>query len=81
MNSPYIIHFSVNPEKVRPGDIMTVSASIFDPFGVEKVEARFYYENGFDTIELRLSSGSKYTGGCPAAPRCQSCIQAIMKYW
>ncbi|MBA7493658.1 hypothetical protein ES702_04219 [subsurface metagenome] len=66
-SAPIIFYSSVNPTKVQPGDQMTVSASVFDLFGVEKVQAKFFHEKGFDTVDLSQVLGSKYWGvwqGC-----------------
>lgn len=48
---------SANPEKVCPGDEMTFSATIFDFFGIEKVEAKIEHEKGYDIIEMSKTSG------------------------
>ena len=49
---PIILSSSVSPTKVQPGDMMTVSAVVVDFNGVDKVEARFFHEKGFDKVEL-----------------------------
>jgi len=61
-NAPIIFDSSVDPTKVRPGDTMTVTSSVIDLQGVEKVEARFFHEKGFDIVYLSRTSGSKYNG-------------------
>jgi len=60
--NPIMFNCSIQPEKVQPGDIMTVSASLFDFIGIEKVEAQFFHEKGCDTIHLIKKSGSHRFG-------------------
>ena len=60
--APRIINCSVDPTKVQPGDLMTVSVSVLDPFGVKEVQANFSHEIGFDIVGLSLVSGTIYRG-------------------
>jgi len=59
---PIIIDSSVNPIKAQPGDLMTVSASVLDFRGVEKVQAKFFHEKGFELVNLSRVSGSTFCG-------------------
>jgi hypothetical protein len=59
---PTIIESSINPTKVRPGDIMTVTITVIDFFGIEKVQSKFFHEQGYDLIDLSLVSGNKFNG-------------------
>jgi len=61
-SDPVIFSCSVLPTKVQPGDLMTVSAVVFDFPGIEKVEACFSHELGFDTVYLSLVIGSSHLG-------------------
>ena len=60
--TPVIINSSIYPKKVRPGDEMIVNISAFDPFGINKVEAKFYHEKGFDFINLEKCYGTMVNG-------------------
>ena len=50
------------PLKVKPGDMMTISVFVSDPLSVEMVQAKFVHENGFDIVNLSLSSGTNVIG-------------------
>lgn len=56
---PRIIYAEVEPQKVRPGDVMAVWAEIEDGLGVRSVTADM---GGIETINLDLSSGDEYRG-------------------
>ena len=60
--SPIFLSSSINPTKVQPGDLMTVSAVVFDFSGVDRVEAQFSHELGFDIVELSRTIGSNRLG-------------------
>ncbi|MCX6665571.1 MAG: hypothetical protein NT038_05865 [Euryarchaeota archaeon] len=59
---PIIICSSVYPTKVQPGDLLTVSVSVLDFFGVKKVQADFFHEHGFNLVNLSLVSGTIFRG-------------------
>ncbi|MGF3554940.1 MAG: DUF2341 domain-containing protein, partial [Thermoplasmatota archaeon] len=61
-SAPIIIKSSVNPTKVKPGDVLTVSVSVADFFGVKNVKAHFFHEKGFDIVNLSLVSGTVFHG-------------------
>jgi len=56
--APIIFESLVNPAKAKSGDLLTVSISVFDFFGIEKVEAKFFHEKGYDLITLNKISES-----------------------
>ncbi len=56
---PEILKARVLPEKVRPGDTMTVTAEIKDNFGIKSVTANM---GGIETIELKKVEGDIYRG-------------------
>ena len=57
--NPVIISALVEPEKVIPGDIMTVTTKIKDNFGIKSVIADM---GGIETIELKQIDGDIYQG-------------------
>ena len=59
---PVIIESSVDPIKAKPGDLLTVSITAFDVFGINRVDACFYHELGFDLLNLTLVSGTNNYG-------------------
>jgi hypothetical protein len=59
---PQILNASVHPSKVHPGDLMTISASVSDPYGINSVQAKIQHEKGFDLVNLTLTSGTIYNG-------------------
>ncbi|MCX6665569.1 MAG: DUF2341 domain-containing protein, partial [Euryarchaeota archaeon] len=61
-SSPVIISSSVYPTKVQPGDLLTVTISVLDFFGVKKVQADFFHEHGFNLVNLSLVSGTIFRG-------------------
>jgi hypothetical protein len=54
-----ITHASVAPQKVHPGETMTVTASAFDPEGVVSISSDM---GGIETIQLGLIGGSSTEG-------------------
>ena len=56
---PEIIFASVEPKKVVPGDIMTITAEIKDNLGIKSVTADM---GGIETIELKQGEGNIYRG-------------------
>ena len=56
---PNITNAYVEPVKVVPGDVMTVSAEVEDDFGVSSVTADM---GGIETISLFLKTGTVYDG-------------------
>ncbi|MFC1663743.1 DUF2341 domain-containing protein [Patescibacteria group bacterium] len=59
---PVFITASVEPTKIRVGDIATVATEIKDKNGIEKVSAIMPFENGVDEIQLFLISGDNKSG-------------------
>jgi hypothetical protein len=57
--SPRIISAKVEPEKVRPKDVMTITAEVKDDSGIKSVTADM---GGIETIKLELKEGSIYQG-------------------
>ncbi|MCK4473934.1 DUF2341 domain-containing protein [Candidatus Parcubacteria bacterium] len=49
---PVFITVSAEPQKVKVGDILTITAEIQDKHGISKVTALMPHENGVDEIEL-----------------------------
>jgi len=62
VNSPIFIDCSLNSTKVYCGDTMTVFVHVFDFCGIDTIQAKFHYENGYDIVNLTLCSGSKFNG-------------------
>jgi hypothetical protein len=58
-NSIKIISAKTEPDKVRPGDTMLVTAEIKDDYGIKSVTADM---GGIETIELKLKEGNVYQG-------------------
>lgn len=56
---PKVIHASVEPMKVLPGDLMFITVKAEDIFGISSVTA---YMGGIEKIELSLIRGSEYQG-------------------
>ena len=56
---PLIHHASVHPDKVLPGDVMTVTAEVSSGTGIISVTADM---GGIETISLRLLEGSAHNG-------------------
>jgi len=52
----------VEPEDVKPGDSMLVSADVESGVGVESVEAEMPHEKGLDVLILELISGDEFDG-------------------
>lgn len=59
---PMIVSTSVNPEKVVPGDLMTVRVEVESSLDVETVTAEMPYEGSSDLLELELETGSERDG-------------------
>ncbi|MBZ9571915.1 hypothetical protein KJA15_01075, partial [Patescibacteria group bacterium] len=57
--SPKIIYALVEPDKVRPGDIMAVTAEIEDDYGIKEVRADM---GEIEIIDLKLKEGNLYQG-------------------
>jgi len=58
-STPVIINASVYPDKVVPGDVMTVTAEITDENGIKSVIADMA---GIENITLNLVGGDIYNG-------------------
>ncbi len=59
---PFITNAFANPPDVYPGDNMTISADIIDPYGIISASAIMPHEKGVDNISLKLTKGTTYNG-------------------
>ena len=59
---PIILESSFHPTKVQPGDLVTVTATVYDLYAIQDVQATFPHELGVDVVALSLVSGSPYHG-------------------
>ena len=60
--SPEITAANVYPVKIRPGDVLLLNVTARDVYGIDKVTAKVYHENGFDLVELNRKKGNNYQG-------------------
>jgi hypothetical protein len=61
-SAPVFINSEINPTKAHPGEKLHITTSIYDIFGLKKVQVKFFHEKGFDLINLSLSSGNLQNG-------------------
>ncbi|MBU0980310.1 MAG: hypothetical protein KJ709_05865 [Nanoarchaeota archaeon] len=60
--APTITNAYVQPEDVKPGDTMLVSADVVDHVGITSVTAKMPHEKGSDMLSLDLANGTIYDG-------------------
>jgi len=60
--SPIFINSTLYPLKVYPGEIIEIASTLYDFLGVKYVQAKLFYEKGFDIVNLSLTSGSRQNG-------------------
>jgi len=61
-NIPKIVNAYVNPIKVQPGDVMTITVEAEDDSGIKEVIAEMPYEGGSDLVNLELVNGTVNNG-------------------
>ena len=61
-NRPVILKVTVNPIKVKVGDMLTLTAEIKDENGVSEASAIMPFDGGNDEVQLYLISGDKKLG-------------------
>jgi len=61
-NIPKIVNAYVDPIKVQPGDVMTITVEAEDDSGIKEVIAEMTYEGGSDLVNLELVEGTVNNG-------------------